>query len=50
MAGPHAELHATAGEMVEVGVLRRQQGRVAKVVVDHERPDPECRRGLGHRE
>ena len=45
-AGADAELEAAAGDDVEGGRLLGQDDRVAEVVVEHERADPQRRGGL----
>ena len=44
-AGPDADLQSPATEHVEAGHVLGQDRRVAQVVVDHERPDPQGLRG-----
>ena len=44
-AGPDPDVEAPATEHVEAGHVLGQDRRMAQVVVDHERPDPEGLRG-----
>ena len=49
MTGPDAELEATVAEQIQRRSFSGDQRRMTKVVVEHERPDPQLRRDLGER-